>query len=921
MGLSLMISNQSFSQNNLCESSLLFCTDSANSYPAGVNAGTGQTGPEYTCLGSQPNPAWFYMEVLSSGPIIIYISSTPNVDIDFTCWGPFTDQTTPCTAQLTAANTVDCSYSTSWNETADIPNAQAGQFYILMITNFSNQPCDINFHQTNASSPGHGIANCGISVPIPNNNGPLCIGSTLNLTAHPGPNGCTYFWTGPNAFTSTQQNPAIPNVTTATAGDYYLQLINGPDTSIAVSTLVVINPVPTSSFYVLSDSICANEATTINYNGTATSNATYYWDTDGGTPGMLTGPGPHNISWGGSGLMNVGLHVTENGCSSPPAYISVFIKPSPVADAGNTQTISGGTTANLSGSATGGSGNYSYSWSPANLLQNANIQNPTTINLSNSTDFILSVTDNATGCVAIADVQIMVTGGILSASANANPVAVCQGVQTTLHAIPSGGTGIYTYSWTSIPAGYVSTVQNPVVFPSVTTQYIVQITSGIETASASVAVQVNSSPNAPGLITGPTSLCKGSTNNSYIVPSLPNATGYTWILPNGASIVSGQGTNSIIVDFSSVAISGGISVMGTNACGTGQASSIVVTVHSNPVADAGINQTVNSGTIVHFYGSASGGSGDYSYFWSPANLFQNAGLQNSITIGLTSSAIITLVVVDNITGCSGSDIVQVIVTGGPLSVIANINPSTICQGNQINLQSLPTGGSGNYTYSWTSVPAGFNSSLQNTPDLPAISTQYTVNVSDGSQSASTSVSVIVNPLPNPAGNITGPSTVSQGATGISYSVPNINNATNYIWSFPQGVNVVSGNNTNSIVVDFSANATSGIITVYGNNSCGYGASSPVFPVTMVTGIDEVSVFNFNLYPNPANDIITIEMNNYTNDKLTMKIYNIVGELVFEKPLNTEKRQSFHLNNFANGLYSVNITGNKFNKIEKLIIQK
>src|SRR3989339_498281 len=83
-------------QNNACETSDPFCTGTTYDFPAGVDAGSGQSGPNYGCLGSTPNPAWYYMQVATSGPIVIYMHSTPQVDIDFACWGPFTSAYGPC---------------------------------------------------------------------------------------------------------------------------------------------------------------------------------------------------------------------------------------------------------------------------------------------------------------------------------------------------------------------------------------------------------------------------------------------------------------------------------------------------------------------------------------------------------------------------------------------------------------------------------------------------------------------------------------------------------------------------------------------------------------------------------------------------------------------------------------------------------
>ena len=300
-----------------------FCTGTTYLFPAQINVPNLGT---YQCLMTTPNAAWYYMQIANPGNINIYMQSNPLVDIDFACWGPFTTVSAGCATSLQNQTAVSCSYSTAATETCVIPNGQTGEIYILLITNYSNTTCNIQFSQTS----GTGTTNCGILAPPVSNNGPLCVGSTLNLSAQAGAAGCTYYWTGPNGFVdSLDQNPVIPNVTLAMAGDYFLQIILAGDTSNIVSTTVVIYPIPTSTFTVSSDSVCINEQTTLNYTGTASASATYSWDVDGGTPNLIAGPGPHNISWAGTGLVNVSLTVAENGCTSPPTSFPVFVKPIP----------------------------------------------------------------------------------------------------------------------------------------------------------------------------------------------------------------------------------------------------------------------------------------------------------------------------------------------------------------------------------------------------------------------------------------------------------------------------------------------------------------------------------------------------------------------------------------------------------------
>lgn len=60
------------------------------------------------------------------------------------------------------------------------------------------------------------------NVPVTTSNAPVCTGSALNLYASAIP-GATYNWTGPNGFSSTQQNPVVSSsATTAMSGTYYV---------------------------------------------------------------------------------------------------------------------------------------------------------------------------------------------------------------------------------------------------------------------------------------------------------------------------------------------------------------------------------------------------------------------------------------------------------------------------------------------------------------------------------------------------------------------------------------------------------------------------------------------------------------------------------------------------------------------------
>jgi len=80
-------------------------------------------------------------------------------------------------------------------------------------------------------------------APVASNNGPILIGQTLQLFATTLP-GATYSWTGPNGFTSTLQNPMIPNAMALATGLYTVRaVLGGCSSTPATTSATVANPV------------------------------------------------------------------------------------------------------------------------------------------------------------------------------------------------------------------------------------------------------------------------------------------------------------------------------------------------------------------------------------------------------------------------------------------------------------------------------------------------------------------------------------------------------------------------------------------------------------------------------------------------------------------------------------------------------
>ncbi len=122
--------------NSLCNSLGAVFQNTTNMPSAGA----------YGCLGTSPNQTWFYLPISQSGTINLLIQqstvpnvSVPNLDADYVVFGPFTDPVTPCNGYLTPNYIVSCSYSAAATENVVISNTVSGQYYLLMVTNFSNQ--------------------------------------------------------------------------------------------------------------------------------------------------------------------------------------------------------------------------------------------------------------------------------------------------------------------------------------------------------------------------------------------------------------------------------------------------------------------------------------------------------------------------------------------------------------------------------------------------------------------------------------------------------------------------------------------------------------------------------------------------------------------------------------------------------------
>ena len=409
------------------------------------------------------------MQIDNPGDLLIHIQqfnqNGTGIDVDFACWGPFQASSQSdfmdnlCCGTYTFTDSelgshhpvdgnhsngqtggypdgtmIDCSYNAAYTEWCYIPNAQTGQWYLLLITNYNGNAGTITFSPVASSSSAS--TNCNLLAPI-SYNSPLCEGDTLMLTCEHPIEGGTYNWSGPNGWTAVTQVPtvSIPDVTTAYSGQFSLQ-ITGTSQSVNVSQVeVTVNAIPTVSISANHDTVCSGTSVTLTADGAGTSAQNYHW-----TPGNTTGRSKTVTP--NSTVDTVYTYTVTGGtgnCTSTASYdITVFPKPNVAITAvPDNATICKGDTAVLYAS-----GGESYEWRQGNNTTAISLDDSLVVSPQSNTTYRVIATSVA-GCTKSVTKTIVVRP--LPNASVSGADQVCMGDSVLLTASPNGSA--YTYRW------------------------------------------------------------------------------------------------------------------------------------------------------------------------------------------------------------------------------------------------------------------------------------------------------------------------------------------------------------------------------------------------------------------------------------------------------------------------------------------
>jgi len=236
-------------------------------------------------------------------------------------------------------------------------------------------------------------------------------------------------------------------------------------------------------------------------------------------------------------------------------------------------------------------------------------------------------------------------------------------------------------------------------------------------------------------ITGKDTECQNSMA-SYTA-KVNGTNNYLW-RAKGGKIVYGQDKDSVSILWNK---SGNDTLWLIESSGTCKDSvDQVILVNNSPLANAGNNQAICSGSAVNIGDTAISGD-TYSWTSNPTG-FTSTKAMASIRPAATTTYLLRETI--TATGCNKSD--SVVITVNPAPLAKTGSNQTVCAGDTVAIGAVGVSG---HSYSWSSNPAGFTNASSSQSVSPTVTTTYylTETILTSACSKSDSVVITVRPLP------------------------------------------------------------------------------------------------------------------------------------------------------------------------------
>ena len=519
----------------------------------------------------------------------------------------------------------------------------------------------------------------------------------------------TYTWT-PGSLNGGTQSSLSANVYT----------VNISDANGCTGTTSVTITQPSSA---LAASTTTTPATCGSNNGSATvtptggtSGYTYAWSPSGGSSATAS-----NLASG-----SYSVTVTDaNGCTTT-ASATVGSNGGPSISLTNSSdvTCNGDNDGSATVSGSGGTGTLTYNWTPGNLTG-------TTQSALAANTYTITVTDQ-NGCANSTTVTINEPTAVTLTQGTITPAncGVSDGSATVTGA---GGTGALTYAWTPNVSASASATNIAAGSYTVTAtdQNGCQATVNFTVSSiGGPTVSISSSSDAS---------CFGTNDGSATATATGGTSPYTYSWsPSGGTTDNATG---LAAGNYTVTVTDDTGCIGTASVTIGSPTAISIT---ETITDASCGNSDGQISV-----STTGGSGPYTYSWSP-----NGETTSSIT-GLSAGNY--SVTVTDANSCSSTESYSIAVIGS-LNVAVTPGVWSINAGESVQLNAT-----GADTYSWSPTNGLSCSDCQNPIASPSISTTYTVTGTDASGCTGTAIAIIT--VTQVCGDLYVPTVFSPNGTG------------------------------------------------------------------------------------------------------------------------------------------------------------